>query len=123
MAPSSQWAPAPFNKAALSTVQKAIEQITGPEDLSGLCHIGQNIHFLKSRLWGGLAPVPASRWREKDLNHPDNFTIAHEYLTSVIAVFEYLNIPQIRTNMCDTFNKISGNFGEMQDALNARRKA
>jgi hypothetical protein len=123
MAPSSQWAPAPFNKAALSTVQKAIEQITGPEDLSGLCHIGQNIHFLKSRLWGGLAPVPASRWREKDLNHPDNFTIAHEYLTSVIAVFEYLNIPQIRTNMCDTFNKISGDFGEMQDALNARRKA
>ncbi|KAJ6012435.1 hypothetical protein N7522_002790 [Penicillium canescens] len=123
MAPSSQWAPAPFNKAALSTVQKAIERITDPEDLSGLCHIGQNIQFLKSRLWGGLAPVPASRWREKDLNNPDHFTIAHEYLTSAIAVFEYLNIPQIWTNMCDTFNKISGDFGEMQDALNARRKA
>ncbi|KAJ5160056.1 uncharacterized protein N7482_007060 [Penicillium canariense] len=123
MAPSSQWAPAPFNKAALSTVQKAMERITGPEDLSGLCHVGSNIHFLKSRLWGGLAPVPASRWHEKDLNNPAHFTIALEYLTSVIAVFEYLNIPQIRTNMCDTFNKISGDFGEMQDALNARRKA
>ncbi|KAF9248104.1 hypothetical protein DTO027I6_6338 [Penicillium roqueforti] len=123
MTPSSEWAPAPFNKAALPTVQKAMMRITGPEDLSGLCYIGQNIHFVKTRLWGGLAPVSASRWREKDLNNPDHFTIAHEYLTSVIAVFEYLNNPQIRTNMRDTFNKISGDFGEIQDALNARRKA
>ncbi|KAJ5498551.1 hypothetical protein N7453_007602 [Penicillium expansum] len=123
MTPSAEWAPAPFNKAALPTIQKAMERITTPEDLSRLCHIGQNIYFLKSRLWGGLAPVPASRWREKDLNNPDHFTIAHEHLTSVIAVFEYLNIPTIQNNMRDTFNKISGDFGEMQDALNARRKA
>ncbi|KAJ5987434.1 hypothetical protein N7451_011799 [Penicillium sp. IBT 35674x] len=123
VAPSSEWAPAPFNKDGLSTVQKAIERITSQENLSGVCKIGHNIHFLKSRLWGGLAPVPASRWQEKDLNNPDHFTIAHEYLTSVIAVFEYLNIPQIRSNMCDTFNRISGDFGELQDALNARRKA
>ncbi|KAJ6150085.1 hypothetical protein N7471_001284 [Penicillium samsonianum] len=122
MAPSSQWAPAPFNTADIPIVQKAIQRITGPEDLSGLCRVGHNIHFLKRRLWGGLAPVPASRWREKDLNNPEHFAIAYEYLTSVIAVFEYLNLPQIRTNMCDTFNKISGDFGEMQDALNARRK-
>ncbi|OQE25659.1 hypothetical protein PENFLA_c008G10272 [Penicillium flavigenum] len=123
MAPSSEWAPAPFNKDALPTMQKAVERITAPGDFSGLCRIGQNIQFLKSRLWGGLVPVPASRWREKDLNNPDHFTIAHEYLTSIIAVFEYLNNPLIRTNMRDTFNKISSDFGEMQDALNARRKA
>ncbi|KAJ5189035.1 hypothetical protein N7491_005359 [Penicillium cf. griseofulvum] len=122
MAPSSQWAPAPFNTTDLPIVQKAIQRITGPEDLSGLCRVGHNIHFLKRRLWGGLAPVPVSRWREKDLNNPGHFAIAYEYLTSVIAVFEYLNIPQIRNNMRDTFNKISGDFGEMQDALNARRK-
>ncbi|KAJ5617375.1 hypothetical protein N7537_002489 [Penicillium hordei] len=123
MAPSSEWAPAPFNKATVSIVEKAMQQTTDREDLKGLCRIGQNIQFLKSRLWGGLAPVPASRWHEKDLNNPDHFTIAHEYLTSVIAVFEYLNIPQIRTNMCDTFNGISGDLGEMQEALNTRRKA
>ncbi|KAJ5664381.1 hypothetical protein N7507_005112 [Penicillium longicatenatum] len=123
VAPSSQWAPVPFNKESRSTVEKALKRIIGPEDLTGLCNIGQNIHFIKSRLWGGLPPVPASRWREKDLNNPENFTIAHEYLTSVIAVFEYLNIPQIRTNMCETFNKISGDFEEMQEALNARRRA
>ncbi|KAJ5904425.1 hypothetical protein N7504_006808 [Penicillium tannophilum] len=123
VAPSSEWAPAPFNTDGLSTMQKAIERITSQEDLSGVCKVGHNIHFLKSRLWGGLAPVPASRWQEKDLNNPDHFTIAHEYLTSVIAVFEYLNIPQIRSNMCDTFNKISGDFEELQAALNARRKA
>jgi hypothetical protein len=122
MAPSSEWAPAPFNKHALPTMQKAVERITAPGDLSGLCRIGQNTQILKSRLWEGLVPVPASRWREKDLNNPDHFTIAHEYLTSIIAVFEYLNNPLIRTTMRDT-NKISGDLGEMQDALNARRKA
>ncbi|CAI7647597.1 unnamed protein product [Penicillium crustosum] len=123
MAPSSEWAPAPFNTATLSTVEKAMKQITDREDLKGLCRIGENIQFVKSRLWGGLAPVPASRWQEKDLNNPDHFTIAHEYLTSVIAVFEYLNIPQIRTNMRDTFNGVSGELGQVQEALNARRKA
>ncbi|CAI7572223.1 unnamed protein product [Penicillium palitans] len=123
MAPSSEWAPAPFNKVTISTVEKAMKQITDREDLKGLCQIGENLQFLKSRLWGGLAPVPASRWHEKDLNNPDHFTIAHEYLTSVIAVFEYLNISQIRTNMRDTFNGVSGELGEMQEALNARRKA
>jgi hypothetical protein len=124
LTPSSQWAPAPFNKDdTLSSVQKAMKRITDAEELTGLCLVGQNIQFIKNRLWGGLAPVPASRWHEKDLNNPDNFTIAHEYLTSVIAVFEYLNNPQIKTNMRDTFNKISRDFGEMQDALNAQRKA
>ncbi|CAI7659158.1 unnamed protein product [Penicillium glandicola] len=122
MAPSAQWAPAPFNTADIPIVQKAMGRITGPDDLSGLCRVGHNIHFLKRRLWGGLAPVPTSRWRENDLNNPEHFAIAHEYLTSVIGVFEYLNLPQIRTNMCDTFNKISGDFKEMQDGLNARRK-
>ncbi|KAJ5400287.1 hypothetical protein N7465_010776 [Penicillium sp. CMV-2018d] len=110
MAPSSEWAPAPFNKATVSIVEKAMKQLTDREDLKGLCRIGENLQFLKSRLWGGLPPVPASRWHEKDLNNPDHFRIAYEYLTSVIAVFEYLNIPQIRTNMCDTFNGISGNL-------------
>ncbi|KAJ5977577.1 hypothetical protein N7501_000919 [Penicillium viridicatum] len=123
MAPSSEWAPAPFNKATISIVEKAMKQLTDREDLKGLCRIGENLQFLKSRLWGGLPPVPASRWHEKDLNNPDHFTIAYEYLTSVIAVFEYLNIPQIRTNMCDTFNGISSDLGEMQEALNAWRKA
>ncbi|CAG7924892.1 unnamed protein product [Penicillium olsonii] len=123
MTPSSQWAPAPSNQSTTPIVEKAMARISGTEDLSGLCQVGQNIHFLKSRLWGGLDPVPESQWREKDLNNLENFAIAHEYLTSVIAVFEYLNIPQIRTNMRDTFNKISGDFEEMQNALNARRRA
>ncbi|CAI7598309.1 unnamed protein product [Penicillium pancosmium] len=124
LTPSSQWAPAPFNKdETLSSVQKAIKRITDAEEVTGLCLVGQNIQFIKNRLWGGLAPVPASRWREKDLNNPDHFAIAQEYLTSVVAVFEYLNNPQIRSNMRDTFNKISGDFGEMQEALNAQRKA
>ncbi|KAJ5753996.1 uncharacterized protein N7511_008149 [Penicillium nucicola] len=123
VAPSTQWAAAPFNKEDTPTVVKVMGRILEPEGLSGLCNIGNNIHFLKNRLWGGLAPVPASRWREKDLNNLDHFTIAHEYLTSVISVFEYLNIPQCRTSMCDTFNKISGDLRETQNALNALRKA
>lgn len=97
-----------------------MKRITDAEELTGLCLVGQNIQFIKNRLWGGLAPVPASRWHEKDLNNPDNFTIAHEYLTSVIAVFEYLNNPQIQSNMRDTFNKIFSDFGKMQEALNAQ---
>ncbi|KAJ5508996.1 hypothetical protein N7527_011139 [Penicillium freii] len=105
MAPSSEWAPAPFNKATVSIVEKAMKQLTDREDLKGLCRIGENLQFLKN------------------LNNPDHFTIAHEYLASVIAVFEYLNIPQIRTNMCETFNGVSSDLGEMQEALNAWRKA
>ena len=122
MNPTSEWAPAPFNKATVPTVQKAMERIAGPEDLSGLTQVGHNINFLKSRLWGGLDPVPTTQWRDKELNNPEHFTIAHEYLTSVIAVFEYLNIPQIQKNMRDTFNNVSADLGEMQEALNARRK-
>lgn len=123
MNPSSEWAAAPFNKGTVPTVQKAMERLAGAEDLSGVCQIGHNMQFLKSRLWGGIPPVPAPQWRDKELNDPKNFVVAHEYLTSVIAVFEYLNIPQIQQNMRDTFNKVSADLAEMQEALNARRKA
>lgn len=123
MTPSAQWAPAPFNQGTLPTMHNMMKRILSPQDSSGLCQIGQNIHSVKSRLGSGFVPVSISRWHEKDLNNPDHFAIAHEYLTSVITVFEYLNIPQIQTNMRDTFNGISDDLRGMQDALNARRKA
>ena len=123
MSPRASWAPAPFNTDAPPVVQNMMQRIMSPGEFSGMCQIGHNIHFMKKRLSEGLVPVSPSRWLEKDLNNPDHFTIAHEYLSSAIAVFEYLNIPQVQTNMRDTFNKISGDLQEMQDALNARRKA
>jgi len=123
MSPRATWAPAPFNQDAPPVVHSMMQRIMSPGEFSGLCQIGHNIHFMKKRLSEGLVPVSPSRWAEKDLNNPDHFTIAHQYLSSVITVFEYLNIPQVQTNMRDTFNKISGDLQGMQDALNARRKA
>ncbi|KAJ5678854.1 hypothetical protein N7462_007098 [Penicillium macrosclerotiorum] len=122
-APRAHWAPAPFNQDAPPAIENIMQQILNPEISNGLCQLGQNIHFVKRRLSEGLAPVSASRWQEKDLNNPDHFAVAHEYLTSVLAVFEYLNFPQNRVKMRDTFNNVSKELQIMQDALNARRKA
>lgn len=122
MAPSTQWAPAPFNKSDLPAIYNMMSRILSVES-NALCQVGFNIHTVKNRLWEGLVPVSAERWLEKDLNNPAHFDIAHEYLTSVIAVFEYLNIGPLRNKMRDSFNRMSDDLQDMQDALNARRKA
>ncbi|KAL2816558.1 hypothetical protein BJX63DRAFT_430251 [Aspergillus granulosus] len=92
------------------------------EDSARLACVGKNIHSMKSRLMEGLVPLDENRWGDKGLNDPDKFEVACEYLTAVGAVFEYLSIPHTMVNMRDTFNLIEGHLGDIQRALNARRK-
>lgn len=96
--------------------------ITGPQYLGKLSKLNR-IFTLSTLASGETLHRTSIAVGRKDLNDPNHLAIAHEYMISVVVVFEYLNIPQIQTNMRDTFNKISGDFGEMRDALNARRKA
>ncbi|KAL4943168.1 hypothetical protein BDV06DRAFT_190636 [Aspergillus oleicola] len=63
-----------------------------------------------------------ARLAEKDLSNPDYFDLAIQHLTPVIIIFEYLNMPQVRKNMRSTFNLISGDFRDLEDAFNVRRQ-
>ncbi|KAL4990617.1 hypothetical protein BDW68DRAFT_185564 [Aspergillus falconensis] len=106
--PNAEWAPAPFNKSSVSTVNKVMSRFGCEDDTARLCRVGKNIHSLKSRLLDGLVHLSDSRWAERDLNNPRHFNTACEHLTAVIVVFEYLN-------MLSDLQKLQG-------ALNARRK-
>ncbi|KAJ0419195.1 hypothetical protein BJY00DRAFT_314263 [Aspergillus carlsbadensis] len=121
--PFSEWAPAPYNTKTGALMDGIMMRIGSFEDGARLCLVGRNIHSFKNRFWEGQPPLSASRWAEKGLDRPENFAIACEYLSATIAAFEYLNgIPQIRTNLRDTFNLISGHLQEAEAALNARRR-
>ncbi|KAL4862855.1 hypothetical protein BDV12DRAFT_202673 [Aspergillus spectabilis] len=121
--PFSEWAPAPYSANTSAAFTGIMMRIGSHEDDARLCIVGKNIHSFKSRLWEGLPPLSATRWAEKSLDQPENFDIACEYLTAAIAAFEYLGIPQVRSNLRDTFNLISGHLQEAEGALNARRIA
>ncbi|KAL4878062.1 hypothetical protein BJY04DRAFT_229964 [Aspergillus karnatakaensis] len=120
--PTAEWAPAPFNSDDVPLIYKMLMRTTSSEIGKGVSKVGHNIHFVKNRLWDGLVPVSASQWRGKDLSNPSRFAIAHEYLTSVIAAFEYMTLGPIRDRMRGTFNDISSDLQGMQDALHARRR-
>ncbi|KAL4787973.1 hypothetical protein BJX76DRAFT_317450 [Aspergillus varians] len=122
--PPSEWAPAPFSASTLPPMHQISTHINHLENpaLDTLALVGANINLFKNRLWEGHVPLSETRWLEKGLNNPNRFDVAVEYLTAVIAVFEYLNIPQIRSNLRATFNLISDSLQDMEHALNARRK-
>jgi hypothetical protein len=121
--PFSEWAQAPYNTNTSALIEDIMMRIGSFEDEARLCLVGKNIHSFKNRLWEGLPPLSILSWAEKGLDRPENFNIACEYLSATIAAFEYLNgVPQIRTNLRDTFNLIYGHLQEAETALNARRR-
>lgn len=83
--------------------------------------LGKNIQSIKYRLWDGLVPISDQRWKEKGLDQSENFDIACQHLTSVIAVFEYLNRPVVAKNLRDTFNLIWEHWKELDEVNNERR--
>ncbi|KAL5337982.1 hypothetical protein BJX70DRAFT_408921 [Aspergillus crustosus] len=109
--PFAEWAPAPYSTKTSAPFDEIMMRIGSHEDGDRLC--------LSSL--GGLPPLSAARWTEKCPDRPENFDVAVEYLTATLAVFEYLGIPQVRENLRDTFNFISGHLQEAQSAINARR--
>ncbi|KAE8138190.1 hypothetical protein BDV38DRAFT_292376 [Aspergillus pseudotamarii] len=103
-------------------LQRVLKRIGSTEDGDRLCLVGKNIHSAKSRAWEGIIPLSEQRWREKELDHLANFQVACQYLSSVLAVFEYLNKPQVAQNLRDTFNFIYGHWEEYDAVLNDQRR-
>ncbi|KAL3463674.1 hypothetical protein BJX64DRAFT_256700 [Aspergillus heterothallicus] len=123
MEPMAAWAPAPYatNSPEAPGSQTLLRTTTeGNSDRVSL--LGKNIHAFKTHLMEGLVPLSDAQWKGKGLDHADRLETACEYLTGVAAVFEYLSIAQVESNLRDTFNVIYDDLHELGAALNARRR-
>ncbi|KNG89476.1 hypothetical protein ANOM_002278 [Aspergillus nomiae NRRL 13137] len=103
-------------------LERVMKRIGSREDGDRLCIVGKNIHSAKSRAWEGIIPLSEQRWREKGLDHFANFQVACQYLSSVLAVFEYLNKPRVAQNLRDTFNLIYAHWEECDAVLNGQHR-
>ncbi|KAL2839647.1 hypothetical protein BJY01DRAFT_27341 [Aspergillus pseudoustus] len=103
--------------------ERVMSRIGSLEDGERLCLLGKNIHAIKNRAWAGIIPLSEQRWREKGLDRDENFDLATQYLSAVIAAFEYLNEPRVMKNMRDTFNLISEHWGQFERMIHARRES
>ncbi|RAH47397.1 uncharacterized protein BO95DRAFT_513093 [Aspergillus brunneoviolaceus CBS 621.78] len=124
--PTAAWAPVDTPgppPSVTCAIGKVLGHCGSHQDPSRLCLVGKNIHLMKARLRDGLVPLSGAQWQEQDLDNPANLERACEHLTAVGVVFEYLRIKQVSTNLRDQFNLISDELGEVQWALNARRRA
>jgi hypothetical protein len=96
-------------------------RIGSDEDFTRLCQIGKNLQFLKSRLLAGIIPLSEQLWQEKGLDQPNNFDAACQHLSSVLAVFQYLNAREVRLHLRDTFNHIYDIWALLDTVLNEDR--
>ncbi|KAL5341083.1 hypothetical protein BJX70DRAFT_396139 [Aspergillus crustosus] len=96
--------------------------IVSEPDGARLCDVTKNIQSMKNRLYAGIAPLSEQRWVEKELDRPANFDLAAQYLSAVIAVFEYLNQGPVVKSMRGTFNLISDILGEVDTIINNARR-
>ncbi|PLB47601.1 hypothetical protein P170DRAFT_359206 [Aspergillus steynii IBT 23096] len=106
-----------------SIMSRVAERIGSFSDSSRLCLVGKNINSLKSRLWEGIVPLSEQRWREKRLDREENFDVAAQHISAVVAVFEYLNQPAVVANLRDTFNLIWDLWEEADVLVNRNREA
>lgn len=102
-------------------IARVMSRIGSVEDDSRLCLIGKNLHALKSRLWEGIIPVTEQRWQEQGFDQSDNFDLACQCLSAVVAVFEYLNNPPVQAHLRDAFNLIHDHWTELDTELNRLR--
>lgn len=113
--------PASSSVETESVIHHIMVHIGSNEDAGRLCGIGKNIHSLKSRLWEGITPLSDQRWQEKGLHLPENLGQACQHLSAVVAVFEYLNVKQVRDNLRVTFNLVHDLLEAIDPVLNERR--
>ncbi|KAI3299374.1 hypothetical protein DTO002I6_1601 [Penicillium roqueforti] len=116
--PNQNFPPDSDGEPLMTTV---MSRIGSHRDPSRLCMVGKNLQFLKSRLWEGVIPLSDQLWQEKGLDRPKHFDFACQYLTAVIAVFQYLNEPTVRLYLRDTFNYIHEHWAALDTVLNSRR--
>ena len=103
-------------------IDRVMSRIGSETDGTRLCLVGKNIQSLKSRLWEGIAPLSAQRWKEQELHRSRYFDFAIQHLSAVVAVFQYLNEPVVRSNLRKTFNLIYEHWESLDNVLNRHRK-
>ncbi|KAH8650991.1 hypothetical protein BX600DRAFT_472889 [Xylariales sp. PMI_506] len=121
--PYSNWAPPSFNRGPQPAIEDIMQAIGSFEDSSRLQCIAKDLHAMKSRLWEGVMPISERRWADKGLSDPQNFSAACQLITSVLNVFQYLNLPPIKAALRDTYNIIWGHLQRFEVAINAKRAA
>lgn len=119
--PYSEWAPAPFNKSPLSAAEDVMTRIGSDEDSGRLQIISKGLHAMKSRLWEGVMPLSQRRLDEQGANDLQNFTYTSQLVTQVLNVFHYLNEPEVRDALRDTYNIIYDDLETFEKAFNAKR--
>lgn len=113
--------PCPLISTGESILDRVASRIGSEEDSSRLTIVGKNIQSMKTRLWEGIHPMSEERWVEKQLSKPDNFDLACQHLSAVVAVFQYLNEATVRCHLRDTFNLIHNEWTVASDMLNNLR--
>ncbi|KAK8108701.1 hypothetical protein PG984_014502 [Apiospora sp. TS-2023a] len=119
--PYTEWAPAPFNKSPRSAAQDVMTRIGSDEDSTRLQVISKDLHAMKSRLWEGVMPLSQRRLDEQGASDLRNFTYTSQLVTQVINVFHYLNEPEVRDALRDTYNLIYDHLETFEKAFNAKR--
>ncbi|KAK7937975.1 uncharacterized protein PG986_014843 [Apiospora aurea] len=119
--PYSEWAPAPFDKHPEPAAVEIMARIGSGHDSGRLQIISKDLHAMKSRLWEGIMPLSQRRLDERGANDLRNFTYTSQLVTQVINVFHYLNEPDVRYALRDTYNLIYDHLETFEKAFNAKR--
>ncbi|KAI0098899.1 hypothetical protein GGR51DRAFT_417210 [Nemania sp. FL0031] len=119
--PYSEWAPPPFNAEEGEPIDKINHIVGSTEEPDRMQIISKELQSTKARLWEGIMPLSARRWREKKLYDPNNFSAACRTLSMAVNVFSYLNHGVVQTALRETFLLIDGVLRTFENALNAKR--
>ncbi|KAK8022268.1 hypothetical protein PG993_013035 [Apiospora rasikravindrae] len=119
--PYSEWAPAPFDKHPEPAAVEIMARIGSGDDSARLQIVSKDLHAMKSRLWEGIMPLSQRRLEEQGANDLRNFTYTSQLITQLINVFHYLNEPDVRYALRDTYNLIYDHLETFEKAFNAKR--
>lgn len=117
--PLTEWAPAPYSKHEMSMIESLMRSIGSEEDSSRMIPISKELLAMKTRVWEGFVPLSERRWTELDLDSPERFHEACQFIAAVTDVFHYLNIPEIKASLRQTYNLIWGHLDTFDKALHA----
>ncbi|KAI1751549.1 hypothetical protein F4782DRAFT_540824 [Xylaria castorea] len=117
----SHWAPSPFNVEVMVPIDRISHLVGSEEEPDRVQIISKELQAMKARLWEGIMPLSARRWREKNLYDPNNFSVACRTLSMVINVFSYLNLDVVQATLRETFVLINDVLRTFENALNTKR--
>lgn len=117
--PMSEWAPAPYNNEETPILDAVMQRTGSMQDSSRIVPITKELLAMKARVWEGIMPLSETRWMELDLDSPDRFHEACQFISAVTDVFHYLNIPPIKANLRETYNLIWGHLDMFDQAVHA----